>query len=657
MNLVDKANKNIPFANTLYGNQENSSGNTVVKKRNEIFKDVAEKRQDKLNNLSVTKNFFFPKDSEDSPFGHAGHSNPYSNVVNKSLDHQKDKRLLEFRQMAIYPIVSDALDEICDEALTKNEGFEQTLEKNRSPLNFRCTGDHTDEIKDELRNEFKKFVAPLEISKRGWNFFRELLVEGELFFECIISSEEPERGILGFKKIPTELVDAQYDNFENETIKNFRVKKPTKKTGTTGYSGNSQYIQSAISQGQEILLNKAQVMYAHSGHWDHTKTYKVPFINEARQDYTRLTLIKDSIVIYRLVRAPERLVFNLRTGNMSRPQQEQYLKQFEQEYRSRRVIGADGKISSQYDPVSMIEDFFFAVGKDDTPSDVKSISTGANLGELNDLLYFTGEVYKRLKVPVSRLSAEQQAMDAASITRDELRFAKSVIRIQEQFSTAIKDTFITHLKLRQITSGIEHENVSEEVVVNRHLMLLEQNDGEDYKQYEDGSKDKSLWEQYDLNEEDIEVWFNIPTNFLALRDQQMFELKLNNYSTLANDVNISNTMIQKEIIGWSDRKILENLERLKMEAEAAWEIANIAENGPDFREKLEAELAAGEGGMGGGEAGGGGFPEMGGAGAEPALGDIGGEGGAPEPVEGGGAETLPGFGGDVPPEATGEEEA
>ena len=651
MNVIDKMNTSIPFADSLYKSNTKAQGTQAVRDRQEIFSDLTEKRDDKLKNLSVTRNFFFPPSQKHASFGHAGHMNPYADVINRSLDHQKDKRLLEFRQMAIFPIVSDALDEICDEALTKNEGFEVTLDKNRSPINFRCVGEQTDAQKEELRKEFKKFIAPMNLMKNGWGYFRDLLVEGELFFENIISAQKPEKGILGFKKIPSELIDAQYENFENEIIKNFRVKRPVRKTGTTGQSGNTQYVSSAMRQGQDIFLNKNQVMYANSGHWDHTKTYRVPFLNEARQEYTRLTLIKDSIVIYRLVRAPERLVFNLRTGNMSQPQQKQYLDQFIQEYRSRRVIGSDGKQSVQYDPVSMLEDFYFAVGKDDNPSTVQSISTGSNLGELQDLIYFTGEVYKRLKVPVSRLSAEQSATDAASITRDELRFAKAVIRIQEQFATAIKDAFVIHLKLRQITSGVKHEDVDDSKKVEKHLSLLSENYGEDYKIYSsDDIQDKqnSLWHQYSLEEEDVEIWFNLPTNFLALRDQQMFELKLTNYQSLANDPGISNTLIQKQILGWNDKRLLENTERLKLEAEIFWEITKIAELGPDFREKIAQEFAEVATGGGALEGGGGSVGAT-----DPALGDIGDEGGGEETAEPTTAADLPDIG-NVPPEATGE---
>jgi hypothetical protein len=164
----------------------------------------------------------------------------------------------------------------------------------------------------------------------------------------------------------------------------------------------------------------------------------------------------------------------------------------------------------------------------------------------------------------------------------------------------------------------------------------------------------SWWEQYDLREEDIMVNFVAPSQFFALREQQLFNIKYENFNNMSQNDFVSNTLALKMYLGWTDREILTNLDMLRKDAAFRWELAQIEQNGPDFREKALEEIqgtamAGGEGGdiglggLGGGGGGGGGGPSP-----LPSPSGSGGGGGG-----GGKSESLPDFGTPPPPGAEG----
>jgi hypothetical protein len=172
--------------------------------------------------------------------------------------------------------------------------------------------------------------------------------------------------------------------------------------------------------------------------------------------------------------------------------------------------------------------------------------------------------------------------------------------MQQRFSYSIKKAFITHLKL------------------------------------------KKIWEEYELKEPHISVEFNPPTNFYDLRENQKLELKATNYGTLTQSEFISKTFAQKKYLGWTDLQVLANREYLRKDAEFQWEIQQIQNSGPDWKEAFEVGAAPAEGGapMGGG---GGGMP--------PAFGGGPADIGAPPEEAPPEAETTPPEAGTAPPAA------
>ena len=316
----------------------------------------------------------------------------YHQFMYANVDHDKGKRLRDYRVMAAFSEVADALDEICDDIINV-DGETKTIMK----VNLRNTSDLNSLQEQEITKEFNTFINHFELEKNGWEYFRRLLVEGELFFEHIIHNEHPEAGILGVVSVPTESMDVIYDNVQNLLTKGFILRKPVYNENTNN-----------LEKYEYIPLDKNQITYVTSGIWNENKTMRLPFIENCRRAYRQLSLIEDSIVIYRLVRAPERLVFNVDVGNMPPPKAEAYLKQLMHNYWSRKTYDkSQGGNINAFNPQSMLDSFWFAkrAGSDGTA--VQALPGGSNLGELTDLMYFVKKLYKSLKVPASRLEPER----------------------------------------------------------------------------------------------------------------------------------------------------------------------------------------------------------------------------------------------------------
>lgn len=501
--------------------------NTVLAQLNpkyETFRDTGSRRTEALARNSI----FYDNDYNNMPSGSIAKGSVYNDLVYANIQADKGPRIMDYRIMAAFAEVADCLDEICDECINKNDSGEivKLIFKNL---------ELEDGDRDKLQAEFQKYVTNFELERKGWEYFRQLLVEGEVYFEHIIHKSFPEEGILGVVQLPCELIDPIFDNIQNMIIKGYILRKPI-------FDPNKP---NKIEKFEFIPMDKNQITYINSGIWNQDKTFRLPFIENARRAYRQLSLIEDSIVIYRLVRAPERLVFNVDVGTMSPPKAEAYLRKLIQEYWSKKTFDStqSGPVQ-KFNPQSMLDSFWFAKRAGSEGTSVTQLEGGANLGELTDLMYFVNKLYKALKVPTNRLNTESTFKDGNEILREELKFARFIIRLQQNFANGMKNGFLTHLKL------------------------------------------KGLTEKYGIKEQNLQLEFNVPTNFYELRENQKLELKVANFTSLASNPAVSPTYAQKKFLGWSDIDIKANREFLRKDKELEWELQQILNGGPNWREQM-----------------------------------------------------------------------
>lgn len=486
----------------------------------------------------------FQQQPETSGVGDFAASDKYSRFIYADIDADKVRRVQEYRRMAAYAEVADCIDEIADEAIVKDN--------NGDVIKFALRSEtHDKVVVKDLQKEWKKFIDVFDWENKGWEYIRQFLIEGELYFENVISLTRPDYGIINVVNIPTELINPVYDNIQNQIIEGFLFRKPILDLQRQSSSGQL--------KEEIIAFEKGQVSYINSGLWNEDRTVRLPYIENARRAYKQLSLVEDAIIIYRLVRAPERLVFKVDVGNMPVPKAEEYVRKLMQQYWSRKNFDASqNRVTNTYDPQSMLDAYWFTKRGQSEGTTVEQLPGGSNLGQLDDLMYFVRKLYKALKVPQQRLDPQNVFQDGEQITREELRFARFIIRVQCQIAAGIKSSFITHLKLRE--------------------------------KIPDDDTTKSKWEVYKLRENHIHVEFNMPSSFAVIREQQIFDLKKNNFTGLVSTELMSQSYCQKQYLGMTTDQMAENREWLRKDAALSWEIQQIIANGPAFRAKLAAEI-------------------------------------------------------------------
>ena len=531
------------------------------------FQNTGTRRAEVLSKYSVSQSYDF----NNQAVGEIAGDKRFSEIMYANIQKDKPARIRDYRVMAAFAEVSEALDEICDEIINKNSnGDIVTIKIVNATV--------PDYIESNILKEFQKFISFYELERKGWGYFRQLLVEGEIYFEHIIHEKYAEEGILGIIQMPSELIDPVYSNVQNVMVKGFLYRKPV-------FDPNNPLKQIGTDM---IPIDKNQATYINSEIWNENKTMHLPFIENARRSYRQLSLVEESVVIYRLVRAPERLVFNVDVGNMPAPKAEAYLRKLIQNYWSSKTFdNTQGGVVQKFNPQSMLDAFWFAKRTGSEGTQVSQLAGGANLGELKDLDYFVKKLFKSLKVPTSRLSPEAAYKDGADMLREELKFARFIIRLQQIFAAGLKGAFITHLQL------------------------------------------KGILKESELKEQNIDIAFNVPTNFYELRESQRMEGKVGNFTNLASQESMSPSYLQKKMLGWSEIDIKANREFLRNDKAFKWELAQIESMGPNWQSQMEAQASA-------------------------AAGAAGPEGGAPAPPSGGGGG---GGGGGMPPAFTGGEAA
>lgn len=525
------------------------------------FQKVGMRRPEAVARQSIA----FNNDYNNTAFADIWQDRSFSDLMYATASEDKPGRLRDYRTMAAFSEVADALDEICDAFIVVDENDDIVK------LKFKNT-DLNSKKEEEIQKEWTKYVDLFDLEDNGWRYFRQFLIEGELFFEQIIHDQYTREGIVAVENIPADLIDPVYNNVQNMIVKGFLLRKPI-------FDKNDS---KKVDRFEYIPMEENQVIYITNGEYNETKDFIVPFVENCRRAYRQLSMIEDSIVIHRMVHAPLRFVFNVDVGRLPVPQAEAYLRKLQSQYWASKTFDIDQHdIVKKYNPQSTLDSYWFAKRQGQEATTVQEIGGNTNLGAMEDLHYFIQKLYRSLKVPATKLNPEDAFRDGSEILSEELKFANMIIRQQKKFAEGIKRGFISHLKMREMIDNDE-------------------------------------WE---FDESNIKVKFNVPSNFYDLRENQKLELKVNMYNSMIGTGKISDSYAKKKYLNWTDREILADRELRRKDAELDFELNQIAQYGPGWKEMIaqgEDEAGGEMGDMGGGLGGGGlDIPEFGGGAVEP----------------------------------------
>ena len=326
---------------------------------------------------------------------------------------------------------------------------------------------YPDKIKRKIRSEFDEVLRLLDFGIKGHDIFRRWYIDGRVFFHKVIDTKNPRKGITELRWI---------DAVKIKKVREIQ-KEPDSKTAVEMIKKIDEYfiyndkgIENAglsgtgISQGIKIAVDS--ITYVPSGLLDGNTGRVLSHLHKAIKPVNQLRMIEDSIVIYRISRAPERRIFYIDVGNLPKIKAEQYLKDVMNRYRNKLVYDATtGEIRDDRNHMSMLEDFWLPRREGGRGTEISTLPGGSNLGEIDDIVYFQRKLYRSLNVPISRLEAESgfSLGRSTEITRDELKFTKFVQRIRKKFTPLFTDILKTQLLLKGIIATEDWPKIQEHI--------------------------------------------------------------------------------------------------------------------------------------------------------------------------------------------------
>ena len=326
------------------------------------------------------------------------------------------ERYADFDQMEYTPELASALDIYADEMTTSSDL--QPL------LNIECPND---EIKAVLESLYHN-VLNVDYNLFGW--CRTMCKFGDYFLYLDIDETQGITNVIG---LPTPEVE----RLEGED-----------KT-------NPNYVQYQWNSGGLTFENWQIGHFRILGN-DKYAPYGTSVLEPARRIWRQLTLLEDAMMAYRIVRSPERRVFYIDVGNISPNDVEQYMQRVMTQMKRNQVVDpSTGRVDLRYNPMSVEEDYFIPV-RGGVSSKIESLAGGTYTGDIDDVKYLRDKLFSAIKIPAAYLtSTEEAAEEKTTLAQKDIRFARTIQRLQRSVVTELEKIGIIHL----YTVGFRQEDL------------------------------------------------------------------------------------------------------------------------------------------------------------------------------------------------------
>ena len=381
----------------------------------------------------------------------------YGQYLNLDGDESKDNHqlIIKYRGVAMHPEVDAALEDIVNEAITGSE-MESSVDLAMDKVKI------SDSIKKVMKEEFDNIVSMLKFNDLGHDIFRRWYVDGRIYFHLVVNEANLKAGILEIRPI---------DAAKIRKVKEVKKKKDPV-TGAMLIENVKEfyiYQDKPGSQTSGVKLSTDAVSYTTSGLLSQDRKKVVSYLHKALKPINQLRMMEDSLVIYRLARAPERRMFYIDVGNMPRGKAEQYMKDIMAKYRNKLVYDAQtGELKDDRKHMSMLEDFWLPRREGGRGTEISTLPGGENLGQIDDIIYFQKRLYRSLNVPINRLEQEAQFSlgRTTEVSRDELKFQKFIDRLRKRFSQVFLEILKKQLMLKGIITEQDWDTWKEDIIVD-----------------------------------------------------------------------------------------------------------------------------------------------------------------------------------------------
>ena len=460
-----------------------------------------------------------------------GHFGTYLDIEGK-VNNESDL-IRRYREIAMHPECDMAIEDIINESVVVDDNQEVVrLNMNKVPF--------SSSLKKKVSDEFKTILSLLEFEQKGHDIFRRWYVDGRIVYHKLIDPKNTKMGITELRYIdPRKIkkVRAPKQKPGNEFAP-IDKRKPQNIEFDEFFIYNEKGVQPAASATTGLKITKDAIAYCPSGLVDQQKNLVLSYLHKAIKPVNQLRMIEDSVVIYRISRAPERRIFYIDVGNLPKVKAEQYLKDVMNRYRNKLVYDAStGEIRDDRQYMSMLEDFWLPRREGGRGTEITTLPGGSNLGEIDDIKYFQKKLFQSLNVPYSRLDSEAsgglQLGRSTEVSRDEIKFTKFVSRLRNRFNSLFHDLLKTQLILKGIVT------------------------------IEDWDKSLSQTIKYEYVNDGY---------FAEIKESEMFKDRMETYRNVKDSgmlgTVLSRDYMMKRILKMSEAEVIEQQEKIKTEIEA-----------------------------------------------------------------------------------------
>lgn len=367
----------------------------------------------------------------------------------------------KYREMSIQPECEAAIDEVVNESIVK-DGNEEVVDINLDNLEV------SDNIKKLITDEWNNISQLLNINNYGYEIFRRWYVDGRMYYHVMIDENNPRAGIQELRYIDPRKIrkiramkrERRGKAFVNITTDEFFM------YNERGFRGAS----ATGMDNQGLRIAKDSIIQITSGLMDKDNKLVLGSLHKAIKPLNQLRMLEDATVIYRISRAPERRIFYIDVGNLPKMKAEQYVRDMMNRHKNRLVYDATtGEVRDDRKFMTMLEDYWLPRREGGRGTEISTLPSGENLGELSDVKYFQKKMYKSLNVPLSRLDSETSGFSlgrSAEITQDELKFQKYINRLRLRFSQLFLNALEKQLVLKAIITLEEWEQFKNKIHFN-----------------------------------------------------------------------------------------------------------------------------------------------------------------------------------------------
>lgn len=342
------------------------------------------------------------------------------------VEYERRRKYQDYERMDEYPEIGAALDIYADDATQED---------------LRGTTLKIDTEQEIIRDVLEAFGETIKVERFLWDVTRNVCKYGDCFLENIVDLNNAEAGIQRIKILNPNYIFRVEDKYGY--LKEFLQEVPKANEGQPQYAP-------VADKKNLIKLDKDQVVHFRNFNSDpHFYPYGKSILAPGVRAWKSLRLMEDAMLIYRLVRAPERRIFYVETGNLPATKVEMFMERLKAKFKKEKFYNQnEGGIDERYNPLAADEDFFVPQ-KNGQGTKIETLQGGQNLGEVDDVRYFRDKVLAAMKIPKDFIVEKDNSPERkANLSQLDAKFAKAVLRIQRDIEIGLTTLYRRHLQLK-----------------------------------------------------------------------------------------------------------------------------------------------------------------------------------------------------------------